>query len=181
LFNPRANDKGATVATSGYGEIAVFGREQSKLKMHVLSHYLHTGEQPVPCNPKKDVSHLCHSKSCFNPAHLVLETVPVNGSRDYCLSTVQSKGGQFIDVCCHTPKCLKAGAETKQFVAKITEAKTLVDEVIVRKEALERYHKQMEEAQVAAVAAATASTVSKDDDVADDFEKQSPAKKKIKK
>lgn len=46
-----------------------------------------------------DVSHLCHTKLCINPAHLVLETHTSNMSRNHC---------RAARVCSleHSPSCL---------------------------------------------------------------------------
>lgn len=46
------------------------------------------------------VSHLCHNPACCNPAHHVLETLPVNKSRNGC------PGG---DHCHHRVRCLIPG------------------------------------------------------------------------
>jgi len=114
---------GASVNPSkGYGEISPWGRENTRMYMHVLSHFIHTGEKPVPKDPKQDISHRCHRKYCFNPAHLVRETVDVNGSRDYCHGAVQL-GGVLHNLCPHSPACLRPGVEVENFViAPITPA-----------------------------------------------------------
>lgn len=46
------------------------------------------------------VSHLCHNNFCHNPAHLVLEDLAVNKSRNGC------PGGAF---CQHQTRCLRPG------------------------------------------------------------------------
>ena len=46
------------------------------------------------------VSHLCHHNFCHNPAHLVLESLALNKSRNGC------PGGAF---CQHQTKCLRPG------------------------------------------------------------------------
>jgi len=48
------------------------------------------------------VSHLCHHDICLNPAHLVLESLALNKSRNSC------PGDQN---CYHKPKCLRSGHE----------------------------------------------------------------------
>jgi len=112
LFAPTTRNVNGTIATTGYGEIAAWGREASRIKVHVLSHFIHTGEKPQPRGPKLDISHRCHRKDCFNPAHLVRETVETNGSRDYCLA-VRNLGGVWYQLCPHTPFCLQSGAQAR--------------------------------------------------------------------
>lgn len=122
-FTPKAS--GGSVATTGYGELQLLGRGKSKVKMHILAHFLHTGEQPQK-QPKLDISHRCHRKLCFNPHHLVRETVEENCSRDYCFA-VASIGGQYIDLCRHNPKCLRPGNAVKDFVVATVPAQTLLN------------------------------------------------------
>lgn len=48
------------------------------------------------------VSHLCHHGECLNPAHLVLESLAANKSRNTCSGN---------HTCSHNPKCLCTGHE----------------------------------------------------------------------
>ncbi len=114
-FNPPAG-RGASINPShGYGYVSPWGRDATRLYTHVLSHFIHTGEKPVPRTPKQDISHRCHRNFCFNPSHLVRETVEANGSRDYCLFAV-NLGGVWHDLCPHQPKCLRPGHQAENFI-----------------------------------------------------------------
>jgi len=108
-------DGGLTGATNqnGYG-VVILGRNKSRLPIHVLSHYMATKEVPQLSTPKLDISHRCHKKKCFNPAHLVREEVAVNCSRDYCLC-VRKIGTEFFQLCPHKPLCLASGVKGAEF------------------------------------------------------------------
>lgn len=51
---------------------------------------------------KYTVSHLCHTSDCCNPAHLVLEDLATNKSRNVC-------PGGSSNLCSHRPSCLRPG------------------------------------------------------------------------
>lgn len=108
-------DGGMAGATNqnGYGVI-ILGRNKSRISIHVLSHYIATGEVPQLSAPKLDISHRCHKKKCFNPTHLIREGVAVNCSRDYCLC-VRKIGTELVQLCPHQPACLASGAEVVTF------------------------------------------------------------------
>jgi hypothetical protein len=98
---------------NGYGVI-ILKRESSRLPIHVLAHYIKTAEVPQLAKPKLDISHRCHKKKCYNPAHLVREGTETNGSRDYCFA-YQRVDSDTIMMCPHNPSCLRAGEKVKGF------------------------------------------------------------------
>jgi hypothetical protein len=66
------------------------------------------------------VSHLCHQSNCCNPAHLALEDLATNKSRNVCPGKVS---------CNHKPKCIRKGPELDEdtnIMAWNTELKSMV-------------------------------------------------------
>lgn len=59
----------------------------------------------MPSLGKLHGSHLCGNKLCFNPEHIIVESVKDNMARKNCLCFIIHKGDR-ISVCSHTPKCI---------------------------------------------------------------------------
>jgi hypothetical protein len=75
--------------SAGYGVVQAQRRRglgpQHRIQMHILAMWSVTRSL---VNHPRIVSHLCHRKRCFNPAHLCLETDADNLSRNNCLHVV---------------------------------------------------------------------------------------------
>ena len=92
-------------AASSSGYIQVQGikiHKQEKAFAHRLCWGVAYGFETLPDQtsmPKREISHLCHEKTCCNILHLCLELAVVNKSRNYCWANEQT--------CFHFPRCLR--------------------------------------------------------------------------
>lgn len=78
-------------------------------KMPVLHNVMFTHFHQRAIEEGMQVSHLCHHRNCFNPAHLIEETPTENNARKGCLVWYYcAECAEWKDVCPHTPKCMKA-------------------------------------------------------------------------
>lgn len=79
---------------------------------HRFVWYCHHGAMPT-----NDLSHLCGTANCCNIDHMTDETRQVNISRIGCPGTV-TDGYFSVDVCNHTPKCIKTARVSKLCVRR---------------------------------------------------------------
>ena len=96
-----SSSTGIDINKGGY---ARFSHNGEKICAHVYVYlYHHPGESV------QDISHLCNTRNCINPLHLVSESHDENMSRISCPGTVipWNTGGYVITLCKHNPKCLK--------------------------------------------------------------------------
>jgi hypothetical protein len=89
------------------GYVQVAKDATTKVYVHHLAVRMVRGAAAVPTSRSVHVSHLCHVHGCFNPDHLVIETVEQNKSRNYCLVTVQCAYGTQAAACSHSPRCMR--------------------------------------------------------------------------
>jgi hypothetical protein len=102
--------------TDGYGQIwskknstiaaGLTGRSsQTAFLLHVVAFLAHTGHAPV-----YSCSHLCDNTKCFNPDHLVDESLEDNNGRKGCWGDVYcpEHGHVIVSFCTHIPKCIRA-------------------------------------------------------------------------
>ena len=74
----------------GYGVLWFkFRGRRVRVKAHRLCFYIHQG---FPSMDGKNISHICHEKSCINIDHLSLESTAVNNSRKICLNDGECTG-----------------------------------------------------------------------------------------
>src|SRR6201999_710446 len=84
-------------------------------------YYLHraswvvANQQNVPAGLQ--VSHTCDEPACFYPGHLTVETGVANHGRKDCWGQIfcPKHFNLLIDLCNHTPKCLKFSADPEAF------------------------------------------------------------------
>lgn len=93
---------------NGYPSISQ-GHGKSKIKVHMLAAWIHTGQLPAEDTV---VSHLCHRKLCINPDHLIIESITSNNSRKGCLCACSDSVGRTLILCCHVPRCLRRDTDT---------------------------------------------------------------------
>ena len=80
----------STKDKDGYGVVRfLFRGKRLKVKVHRLAYYL---ENNFVRMTGKQVSHLCHTKNCFQSSHLSLETSNVNNKRKVCVSNGECTG-----------------------------------------------------------------------------------------
>ena len=95
------------VARTGYGRMLVTMDDGTKqiLRVHrvayMVAHHLTPGQVPqkTPTGEQLDVSHICHSKECVEPTHLVLEPHSTNNVRKICFN-------QGFCTNLHQPPCI---------------------------------------------------------------------------
>jgi hypothetical protein len=109
------NGKGCFLYTGsrnndGYGQVAVsvidaHGRKATKMFLvHHVAWYATGRQMPVQ---GEHLSHLCHSRNCWNPEHLCVETVQANNSRKGCPGNVICHHCTLLAYACpHQPKCI---------------------------------------------------------------------------
>jgi len=78
LFNGSVN-------TDGYAQVQRKNFHGSGKKRNLLGHLLaiRASGRAAP-GPKEQGSHLCHVRNCFEPSHLVVETIMLNNQRKGC-------------------------------------------------------------------------------------------------
>ena len=89
---------------NGYPGISQ-GHGKSKIKIHMLAVYIARREIP---GPSQVSSHLCHTKFCCNPDHIVIESIRKNSARNGCLHSLwDEKSGTTWCLCPHEPRCMQ--------------------------------------------------------------------------
>jgi hypothetical protein len=99
------------VFTKKNAELHRRGRSaQTAFLIHIVAFVGSRGFNP-PAGAQ--VSHLCDCRTCFNPDHLVPESPQLNNSRKGCAGPVfcQYHGHLLVDLCPHTPKCIRPPRE----------------------------------------------------------------------
>jgi len=83
------------------------GQRHAHINSHVAAYMVYNLQVQPPAGWQ--VSHLCHSGSCVNPAHLRLETATMNRDRNKCQgwTHINCPGCQFrFNPCQHNPQCV---------------------------------------------------------------------------
>ena len=99
--------------TDGYGQvfakknsnINATGREvQTAWLLHILAYLAVNGHAP-----QQHCSHLCDNRACFNPDHLVDESVEENNRRKGCWGDIlcPEHGHAIVQFCSHSPRCIR--------------------------------------------------------------------------
>jgi hypothetical protein len=119
----RKNDKGCWLAQkaphngdgTGYIRVKV-NKERTEYYAHHLAVAIGDGREKLRLVyqrgdlPEHPVSHLCHERKCFNPAHLIVEPAVVNRSRIACagFTFVACPCGcnHIFNPCKHEPQCI---------------------------------------------------------------------------
>lgn len=93
----------------GYGQVtarsnsAAAGSRQTAFLLHIVAFVAENGQH----NTSQHISHLCHQRRCFNPHHLVSESISANNSRKGCPGDVVCEDCDRVNFHCpHLPKCI---------------------------------------------------------------------------
>lgn len=74
----------------GYGIARIhFRGKRIKVRVHRLAYYLYHN---LPSMAGKHVSHVCHTKLCFQMSHLSLESSSINNRRKVCVNNGECSG-----------------------------------------------------------------------------------------
>ncbi|KAL8366727.1 hypothetical protein RB595_010538 [Gaeumannomyces hyphopodioides] len=100
--------------TDSYGQIylrknadlTIVGAKPAAFLIHVVSFVASNGRHPIGLH----ISHLCDTRRCFNPDHLVAETAAMNNARKGCPGpiTCSIHGHIVVDLCPHIPRCIRS-------------------------------------------------------------------------
>jgi hypothetical protein len=82
---------------------------QTAFLLHIVSYVAARNQHP----PGLQVSHLCDTRRCFNPDHLVAESIAINNSRKGCAGPIACTvhGHIVVDLCAHIPRCIRPPRE----------------------------------------------------------------------
>lgn len=110
LFTGSSNTDGyCQVWTKKNCDLNVSGRAaQTAFQLHRIALVSKTCQNIID-----HASHLCDRRNCFNPDHLVDETVLVNNSRKGCPGPLYcpDHGHLVVDLCAHSPRCIRGPCE----------------------------------------------------------------------
>jgi hypothetical protein len=107
---------GGSLNTDGYGQIQ---KNQANAapgvpkKINYLGHIvaLRSVNRNPPASKQEHASHLCHNRNCWNPDHIVVESVLTNNQRKGCPGDVRCHDCTKVAwTCPHAPKCLSQQA-----------------------------------------------------------------------
>lgn len=79
---------------------------QSAFIIHIVAYVAHNRTDVLTGS---HISYLCNRRHCFNPAHLVRESVQSNNSHKGCPGciTCSVHDHVIIDLCLHNPRCIR--------------------------------------------------------------------------
>jgi len=90
----------------GYVRMKVPG---SASRTEYYLHHLAIRARDNELSADMEVSHLCHNRTCFNAAHLLVESALDNRNRNKCIGWTWIKcphGGEQFNPCQHEPQCI---------------------------------------------------------------------------
>lgn len=98
--------------TDGYVQVWLTGsapgrRNQRAYLLHKLAMWAFG--KALPTGKSEHASHLCDERACFNPGHLVAESIQANNSRKGCPGDVRCACGCNVVAftCPHIPRCVR--------------------------------------------------------------------------
>lgn len=81
-------------------------QKRKLVRLHILAAWIHHGKGP---DDGQQASHLCHRRNCYNPKHVVFESVLINNQRSCCVFSTPLRNGKLRPSCSHFPLCLRKG------------------------------------------------------------------------